>query len=266
MSIKKRILLSLITLFICLVIIEGSAQIVWQILEYKVFLFTKKRGEEVLRNDKINFIKQADGVFGFVLRPNFNKPGVSINQDGFSQREVVPIGKTSGVIRLAAVGESTTQGHNVDRGNYPIYLRNLISAKCNGCKGVEMINAGVPGWTSDQVALWAERKVGAYKPDIVVLYTGWNDFQSYDPLLPPPSISFFDRVYRKNLWRSDLSVSKAVVLATSVFNWLGRKIQFKIGNFFPNKKKVQLKPGNPRKNYRFYLISLDRIVKSFQPV
>ena len=93
------------------------------------------------------------------------------------------------------MGESTTQGHSTDVGNYPVYLKATLEQRARGYAAVEMINAGVSGWTSDQLALRAERQLAAYRPDIVVLYAGWNDFQSYDPFGPPPTRSYFEQAF-----------------------------------------------------------------------
>ena len=90
------------------------------------------------------------------------------------------------------MGESTTQGHNTDSGNYPVYLK-AASSSWLRVREVEVINAGVSGWVSDQLALRAEQQLAAYRPDIVVLYTGWNDFQSYDPFGPPPNAATSSR-------------------------------------------------------------------------
>ena len=68
------------------------------------------------------------------------------------------------------MGESTTQGHSTDVGNYPVYLKATLEQRARGYAAVEIINAGVSGWTSDQLALRAERQLAAYRPDIVVLY------------------------------------------------------------------------------------------------
>jgi lysophospholipase L1-like esterase len=40
---------------------------------------------------------------------------------------------------------------------------------------VEVINAGVPGYSTDQECLWLEREGLKYKPDLVILLLFWND-------------------------------------------------------------------------------------------
>jgi hypothetical protein len=158
MSVGRRLLFSLITLLVVLSVMEGAARVLWWSMEQRAFHNRKASGEVLLRNDAINFMKQADGTFGYVLIPGFSRGGVVINADGFAQRETVPLAKRAGVLRLAAMGESTTQGVDVDTENYPVHLRRRIERQQGGYAGVEMVNGGVAGWISDQVALWAQKK------------------------------------------------------------------------------------------------------------
>jgi hypothetical protein len=219
MSTRRKILFATATLLVFLGVLEGAAKLLWWRLEEQAFTVRKSTGEKELGNDAINFMKQADGTFGYVLKPGFDRAGHYVNADGFAQRETVPLTKDPGTMRIAALGESTTQGHDVDKANYPFYLRRLITEYGRGYANVEMINSGVSGWISDQVALWAEKKIAAYRPDVVVLYVGWNDFQSYDPFGSPPAESYFEQTYGNARLFVESSPIKIVAFASAGYGY-----------------------------------------------
>jgi lysophospholipase L1-like esterase len=271
MTTGRKILFAVATVLVLFGLLEGVAQLAWWRLKERAFEQTKASGEKTLRNDMINFMKQADGTFGYVLKAGVDFAGNYINGDGFAQRDTVPLKKPAGALRLAALGESTTQGHEVDTGNYPVYLRRRIQESGRSGTKVEMINGGVSGWMSDQVALWAEKKVYAYQPDIVVLYVGWNDFQSYDPLGPPSLRSYFDQQYGGARLFVQSAPLKLLVFASAAYGHYSRKADIrKLKRAAKAEKRASDNTGplqyatTPSENYHFYLLSLDRIIAAFQ--
>ncbi len=212
MSYTKRILFAVVTLCLLAVAMEGTARLVWKRLAARAFAATQQRGEELLANDAIQFLKRPDPLYGFILKSGLHETAIVTTAEGFAQRESVPLERTPGTLRLAAMGESTTMGQNVDHGNYPSYLRKLLSQQ--GQRGVEVINAGVAAWVSDQVALRAENQVAAYQPDIVILYVGWNDFQAYDPYRPAPDRSFFYSYCGGSKYQAQFSASLIPIVST----------------------------------------------------
>ena len=253
----QKMLLALITLAVFAGLVEGIARIIWWRLEVSAFAATKAKGEEVLRNDGINFMKEVDGVYGYVLKPDFDRGGMFINAQGFAQRDTVPVERVTSRLRVVAMGESTTQGHNTDTANYPVYLRSLLEKLGEEHAGVEVINAGVSGWVSDQIALRAERELAAYQPDIVLLYMGWNDFQSYDPLSAPPSKSYFAQAYSGTRLLIEESGLRSIALLSSLYaKW---KMKFETTT-----ESVPKESPTPETTYRFYLQSLDRVVNAYR--
>lgn len=265
MSANRKILFTFTTLFLLIAIAEGTAQLIWWQLQERAFAVTKAAGEKALRNDAINFMKQADGTFGYVLKPGFDRGGTYINADGFAQRESVALPRTSETLRIAALGESTTQGHNVDNGNYPFYLRQLIKKNSSGYTNIEMINGGVAGWVSDQIALWAEKKIAAYQPNIVVLYVGWNDFQTYNPFSAPRAVSDFDRKSRGVLAYVESSPLKSITLASAAYANISRKFERRrLKKTNPTELRQMAYTSEPSVNYKFYLRNMDRILVAFR--
>jgi lysophospholipase L1-like esterase len=260
MSPGKRLAFAALTVLLLLVAAEGLARLIWWRLEARAFSGRAERGEARLSNDAMNFMKQADGHYGYVLRPGFDRGGQAINAEGFAQRDTVAVGRRPGTLRVVAMGESTTQGHNTDVGNYPVYLKGALGQGSRGYGDVEMINAGVSGWLSDQLALRAQRQLAAYRPDIVVLYVGWNDFQSYDPYAPPPKRSWFDVTYGVVPPGERLGL-RSVQLLSAAYTSVSTRVARKIASLA---FRGAVPPRPTGDVYRFYLTSLDRIVRAYR--
>lgn len=84
--------------------------------------------------------------------------------------------KPEGVIRIAALGDSCTQGCAGEWGksSYPGFLEGILNAQGSNAK-VEVLNAGVGSYSSYQGLKRLERTVLKYHPDLLMVYFGWND-------------------------------------------------------------------------------------------
>jgi lysophospholipase L1-like esterase len=255
----KKLVFGLLPALGLLIAVEGTARIVWWRLERQASRTTRKQGEDLLAATKfINFFLVPDGDYVYVLKRNYDCNGYVVNSQGFAQREEVPLERVPGKLRLMALGESTTQGQDIDRANYPIYLRHLLANRAPGPDGVEIINAGISGWISDQLALRSERELAAYRPDILMLYTGWNDFSSYDPLDAPPTESRFRPEFGGVFARQAGTYFKSVALASAWYQkrraeWVNRE-----------RADHPLAAVSPADTYRIFLNNLERIVTAFR--
>jgi lysophospholipase L1-like esterase len=125
------------------------------------------------------FIRTDPDVF-WSPRPGFKgafkaRP-VSINSLGLRGPEVAPA-EVPGRRRIACFGDSITFGFGVgDEETYSHQLGRLLADR-----GVEVLNAGVTGFTSHQVLGWLRRLAPAIRVDMVTVLVGWND-QNRRPL------------------------------------------------------------------------------------
>ena len=116
----------------------------------------------------------------WILRPGYTaKPAtatntsmwenVRINSLGFKGPEIK--NKQSST-RILALGDSTTFGlHHID---YPRIMEE--SLKISGLN-IEVINGGVEGYSTRNIKYEMKRYI-QLKPDIMLLYIGWNDLYS----------------------------------------------------------------------------------------
>ena len=83
--------------------------------------------------------------------------------------------KPPGTMRVVLMGASTVYGIYVDdQDTSSSQLQRLLEPELGGAS-IEVINAGVPGWTSRETALSLQHRVLALSPDVVVVMDGRNE-------------------------------------------------------------------------------------------
>lgn len=113
----------------------------------------------------------------YTLRPNYRSltQPVRHNSYGFRGPEF-SVEKPAGVYRVVALGASTTYGIPItdDAKTYPARLEHHLRARYPRVK-LEVINAGVGGYTSAEHLMNLVFKVLDLSPDLIVLYHAHND-------------------------------------------------------------------------------------------
>lgn len=165
----------------------------------------------------------TDPVLGWTNSGGFETKSFRINSKGYRGEEI-NADKPRGTIRIVCIGDSGTFGvwfgkrarRNWD--SYPEELGTIL--KEHGYENVEVINAGVVGYTSAHTLRQLMTKVLALEPDIIIARTGFNDiadmgnqfFRAYY-IKEPPGYIIGSLIYR---WPE----SRLVRLAA----WLDRKL------------------------------------------
>lgn len=85
--------------------------------------------------------------------------------------DLPPREKAPGTIRIVCLGDSTAFGGHT---TYPAQLEQVLKS-CAPDVRVEVINAGVPGWTTYQGTRLFQRDLMRWKPDIVTASFGFNN-------------------------------------------------------------------------------------------
>lgn len=86
-----------------------------------------------------------------------------------------------GVLRVVAVGGSSVQGCcpcPTATASFPVQLQ--VQLEGQGGFDVEVLNGGVEGFHAAAVAEWLRLRVLPLQPDVVLVYTGWNDIARVD--------------------------------------------------------------------------------------
>ncbi len=125
-------------------------------------------------------MKDPSGLNPYVLIPNHDhktfESKIHVNALGFRGREIE---RTKGNrFRIVAIGESTTWGLTFqpeDR-TWPELLEKWIAERFQCARPVEVINAGMPGWTlANQIKRFGN-DIWPLKPDLLLSYHGYNGF------------------------------------------------------------------------------------------
>jgi len=83
--------------------------------------------------------------------------------------------KPPDTFRIVAMGGSTTAGMYENELTYPRLLERMLNRFSTGKRKIEVINAGVWGYTSCQVMKRYKKEILDLKPDLILLMSGWND-------------------------------------------------------------------------------------------
>ena len=85
--------------------------------------------------------------------------------------------KPPGTLRVACLGTSTTWGYGLDESaptDYPSLLREALNRE-KGEPAIEVMNAGVRGWTALRMRRFYEEVVAEFDPDVVTVSLYYND-------------------------------------------------------------------------------------------
>ncbi len=166
---RKNIILTLVTIILTLTALEAGWRVYvanYGTLRQKVlYLYTR---EEI---DALELLYRALPFVNFGLSPIHE----DINSLGYRGREIISP-KPAGSYRIVAMGASTTYGGFLDRYEqaYPYKLQLELTGDY-GYTNAEVINAGVPGYTSWETAVNFMFRVQALDPNLIIIYHGYND-------------------------------------------------------------------------------------------
>lgn len=159
---RARLALVAASLFVAALVLEGAGR-----------LWLDRRGEELGRPFWV-----LDAELGARMQPGYRGPDdhgtpVELNRRGLRGPEV-EVPKPPGRTRVLAMGDSVTYGFGVAREDtFPFLLRERLAAR--GWGDVEVVNAGVPGYSTYQGVVHLERDLLALEPDVVLFAYMNND-------------------------------------------------------------------------------------------
>jgi lysophospholipase L1-like esterase len=149
-----------------------------------------------------------DPVEGRYLIPNFVSKGslrtITINEHGFRGTSF-PLEPVPGTVRIACLGSSTVFSGmtNSDGDTFPAVLEKDLNNDFKGKPSVEVINAGIPGMSTEDIQQHLERRIIRIKPQIALFYPPPNDLGS---IIRGSGTGTAKNVHFLRVWRRDHSV------------------------------------------------------------
>ncbi len=128
--------------------------------------------EDIVERYPLRF--QRHHYLNYDLAPGYKKKRMTHDEFGYRGPKF-NIKKSENAFRIVAIGGSTTYTEKVnnDKETYPAQLEKKLRAL--GYNQVEVINAGVPGYTSWESLINLQFRVLYLSPDLVIVYHGVND-------------------------------------------------------------------------------------------
>jgi len=167
-----KILVSFVSLMVFLFVAEFSLRAMDSDLYYKNQFFPVNRDIDFTEVYK----KDCDLFWRFRENKNissrrFSHIDYQINSYGIRGPE---ISKDKSDIRILALGNSCTFGWGIPyKQTWVSSLQNFIGTRTDN--SVDVICAGVPGYSSHQGKIFFEKELLNLDPDIVLIMFGWND-------------------------------------------------------------------------------------------
>ena len=141
---------------------------------------------------------RADRILGWGLLKNGQIPKYWVehtNSLGLRDEEI-PLAKGAGEFRVLNIGDSTTFGYGVEAAaTYSDRLEESLRRRTR--RSVQVINAGVPGFSSCQCLLYLRHFGLDLAPDVVIVLTNYNDRRAVPPHGQPDSPAYFRSLYRQ---------------------------------------------------------------------
>lgn len=123
---------------------------------------------------------RPDGSLGYAIRPDWEtiqedeEYSVRVTTNSLGLRGAgVPARKAADAYRILVVGDSFAFGYGVE--DWESFPARLESALRERRPGVEVLNAGVPGWSADTYLVYLRNRGFALDPDLVIVAMSEND-------------------------------------------------------------------------------------------
>ena len=188
----KRLILACILILLALVLLEGLLRVYGPAISLKMDSYKMvdpqnsknwilRSGYEGTLSELMEKEQQEGKELGVALisqaaqKYSLSSDSVLFQVNGFGFKGPdIEKGKKSGTIRIMTMGDSCTFGFFYDWCSYPRTLERYLQ---NQGKRVEVVNAGVEGYTSQNV-LYRLDYFTSFQPDIAIIYLGWNNLYS----------------------------------------------------------------------------------------
>lgn len=171
---KKNIIIIILSVFLIGLGLESLTRLYFFISPIDIKAFKKYPGRY-----------QESHFTGYKLSPNWelnhHTLKEKINSLGFKNQEI-NINKDEGTYRIICIGSSLVYGKGNNDGTWPYFLGQMFDSNISSTQKIEVINAGVPGYTSYHTLIQFITKLIDLEPDLIISYQLFTDLWYYNNL------------------------------------------------------------------------------------
>jgi lysophospholipase L1-like esterase len=199
---RARLLLSMASILFTVGMLEGFARVVLQV-------------------QPIPNRFQLDSDLGWAWTPGYSaietrndiNYTMTINSQGLRNAPVA-VPKPDGVFRILAIGDSVTEGLNVNLED--TFVKRLEVSLRNGDpeRQIEIVNAGTDDYGSEQEYIWLKERGLDYQPDFVIVTVYLNDSRSFtrpNPVITATNNFFYTNSAAYYFYSQKLSEQRVVM-------------------------------------------------------
>lgn len=199
---RRQVVRGLVVMFFTLVILVGGAEWTVYMLERVGVVELESPIRTVLEKDSEDW-REASVIADDRREPDpvlfwRSLPVAPYNAQRF-QGPIAEVPKPPDVFRIMCYGDSNTDGPG--DGGWPGRLGKVLEKhEWQPSKRVEVINAGVAGYSSYQGLMRFKEEVETYEPDLIFVSFGWNDAPGAlgkpdkEFTIPPAGVVFVERI------------------------------------------------------------------------
>jgi len=167
LSFQKAFLYSLVGIISVFIFIELTTRIVYKIIKDEPIFSKSGAATLFMDHPYLPTIPRPGAKFGIFRVNNIGLRGPDTTWT-----------KPQGTYRILLLGGSSTWGigPSEENKNWPCILQNILAAKST-TKNVEVLNLGVPGYTTVESLIQLALIGISLSPDIIVIVHGYNDWK-----------------------------------------------------------------------------------------
>ncbi len=159
-----------------LAVLEGTCRVIESVLAFEPAPTQVNHGWQTAFFRSLFDWNEPDPYLLWRFKANLNSSLVKTNSRGLIGDEVHHV-KDSSTFRLMILGDSSPVGIGLESrsSTFGEVLRRRLNSELPEEMHVEVINASVVGYSSEQIVRFMQHEGWRYEPDLIILYCGNND-------------------------------------------------------------------------------------------
>lgn len=173
---KRKLAFSVLVFVVFLLLLESAARLLETNLSFLSERPGDKPGWQAEFFASLFDWHEPDPDLLWRFKAHLDNPLIKTNSAHLIGDEVT-IEKDQHTFRILLLGDSAPVGIGLKSRKLAFgeMLKHFLQIECESSRQVEVINAAVSGYSSEQIVRFLELKGWSYEPDLVILYCGNND-------------------------------------------------------------------------------------------